>query len=75
MNKTVKKIIHIVVDVLVIAVLIFSVLTLVFALTSKANDGVPNIFGKSPIGVKTDSMKGDNSDSFNKDDYIALHIK
>ena len=70
MNKTVKKVIHIVVDVLVIAVLIFSVLTLVFALTSKANGGIPNIFGKSPIGVKTNSMHGDNSDSFNEGDLI-----
>ena len=70
MNKTVKKIIHIVVDVLVILVLIISAFTLVLALTSKANDGVPNIFGKAIIGVKTDSMNGDESDSFSKNDLL-----
>lgn len=70
MSKKLKKIIHIVVDVLVIAVLLISVTTLAFALTSRANGGVPNLFGKSPIGVKTNSMHGDKPDSFDKDDLI-----
>ena len=70
MNSKVRKIIHVIVDVLVVLVLIISILTLILALTSKANDGIPNIFGKSIIGVKTNSMHGDNSDSFNEGDLI-----
>lgn len=70
MNQKLKKIIHVVVDVLVILVLIISAVTLVFALTSNANGGIPNVFGKSPIGVITNSMHGDKADSFDEGDLI-----
>jgi hypothetical protein len=40
------------------------------ALSSRASGGVPNLFGKAPIGVQTNSMHGDNSDSFDENDLI-----
>lgn len=70
MNQTVKKVLHIIVDVLVVAVLIISIITLIFALTSRASGGIPNLFGKSPIGVLTNSMHGDKPDSFDEGDLI-----
>ncbi len=70
MNSKVRKVINIIVDVLVVIVLLFSALTLTLALTSRASGGVPNVFGKSPIGVQTNSMHGSQKDSFDKDDLI-----
>lgn len=70
MKKTLKKIFHVVVDVLVILVLVVSVITLIMALTSKATNGVPSVFGKAVIGVKTDSMNGDKPDSFSANDLL-----
>lgn len=74
MNSKLRKILHIVVDVLVVAVLIFSIITLVMTLTSKATGGVPNVFGKSPIGVLTNSMHGDKPDSFDEGDLILCDV-
>lgn len=70
MNSAVKKVFHIVIDVLVILILIVSVLILVGVLTSRANGGVPSVFGKAPIGVLTNSMHGDKEDSFDEGDLI-----
>ena len=70
MNSKARKIIHIIVDVLIIAVLIISVITLVAALSSRASGGIPNLFGKAPIGVLTNSMHGDKPDSFDEGDMI-----
>lgn len=70
MKKKLKKIFHVVIDVLVILVLIISIITVIMALTSKATNGVPSIFGKAVIGVKTDSMNGDKPDSFSANDLL-----
>lgn len=72
MNKKTKgnKALHIVIDVLVILVLIISALVLISTLTAKATGGLPNIFGKAFIGVQTNSMHGDNPDSFDEGDLI-----
>ena len=70
MKKALSKILHIVVDVLVVCVLIVSVLILTMTLTSRAGGGVPNVFGKAPINVLTNSMHGDNEDSFDQGDLI-----
>lgn len=70
MNPKARKTINIIVDVLVIAVLVVSAVVLVFALSSRASGGVPNLFGKSPVAVMTDSMKGDKPDSFSKGDML-----
>lgn len=69
-----KKIFHIIIDVLVILVLIVSATVLVSTLTSRATGGIPNLFGKAPIGVKTNSMHGDNEDSFDEGDLIFCDV-
>lgn len=74
MKKTLNKILHIVVDVLIIFILIISVFVLTIALTSRGDNGVPSVFGKAPIGVLTDSMKGDKEDDFNKGDLIICDV-
>ena len=57
MKQKLSKILHIIVDVLVILVLIVSVLIATLSLTSKSS-GVPNIFGVAPLSVQSDSMSG-----------------
>lgn len=74
MKKTLSKILHIVVDVLVVCVLVVSVLVLTMTLTSRASGGVPNIFGKAPINVLTNSMHGDKEDSFDEGDLIICDV-
>ena len=71
MKKKALKIFNVVIDILIILVLIISVFTLisVFA-TTKGGEGVPNLFGKAPISVLTDSMAGDKEDNFNKGDLL-----
>lgn len=69
-----KKVFHIIIDVLVILVLIVSAVVLVSTLTSRATGGIPNLFGKAPIGVQTNSMHGDNEDSFNEGDLIFCDV-
>jgi signal peptidase len=74
MKKTLTKILHVVVDVLIVFILIISVLILTLALTARGNEGVPTVLGKAPIGVLTDSMKGDKEDNFNKGDLIICDV-
>ncbi|MBQ5399004.1 MAG: signal peptidase I [Ruminococcus sp.] len=74
MKQTLNKILHVVVDVLIVFILIISVLILTMALTARGGDGVPSVFGKAPIGVLTDSMKGDKPDDFNKGDLIICDV-
>lgn len=75
MKKTVSKIFNVVIDILIVCVLIISVITLisVFA-TTRGGDGVPNLFGKAPISVLTDSMAGDKEDNFNKGDLLICDV-
>ncbi len=74
MKKALNKILHVVVDILIVAILIISVFILTIALTARGDEGVPSVFGKAPIGVLTDSMKGDKPDDFNKGDLIICDI-
>lgn len=75
MNKTVKKVINIIIDVLIILVLIISAFVLVLSLTTtNGGKGVPNFFGKAPISVLSDSMKGDKDDCFNKGDLLICDV-
>ena len=73
--KKAKKIFNVVIDILIILVLIISVFTLisVFA-TTKDGKGVPNLFGKAPISVLTDSIAGDKEDNFNKGDLLICDV-
>lgn len=75
MKKKATKVVNVIVDILIILVLLVSVFTLVSVLTTtNGGKGVPNIFGKAPIGVLTDSMKGDKPDSFNQGDLIICDV-
>lgn len=74
MKKTLKKILHIAVDVLIVCILIVSVLILTMVLTSRGSGKVPSVFGKAPISVLTDSMKGNNEDNFNSGDLIICDV-
>lgn len=74
MKKTLNKILHVVVDVLIVFILVISIFILTIALTSRGDDGVPSIFGKAPIGVLTNSMHGDKEDDFDKDDLIICDV-
>lgn len=74
MKKAFSKILHVIVDILIVAILVVSIFVLVLALTTRGNEGVPTIFGKAPIGVLTDSMKGDKEDDFDKGDLIICDV-
>lgn len=60
--KIVKKIGNIIINILIVAVLIVSVVIAALALTSKANGGVPSIFGYSFHTIQTQSMEGGSED-------------
>ena len=74
MKKVLTKILHVAVDVLIVAILIVSVFILVVSLTARNSEGVPNFLGKAPIGVLTDSMHGDKEDDFDKGDLIICDV-
>lgn len=87
MNKILKKIVNIFVDILVVLILIVSILVVMLSLTSKSS-GVPNIFGIAPLSVQTQSMEdtinpGDLifcslteiDDEFQKDDVVTFPIE
>lgn len=74
MKRKLTKVLNIIVDILVVCVLIVSVLILTMVLTSKGDDGVPNVFGKAPITVLSDSMKGDKPDDFEKGDLLLCDV-
>lgn len=66
--KIALKIANIIINVLIVCVLIVSILIATLALTSKANDGVPSIFGYSFHTIMSDSMKG-GSDKYSGGDF------
>lgn len=75
MKNKVTKVLNIVVDVLVILVLIVSAFILISVLTTTHNgNGVPNLLGKAPISVLTDSMKGNRPDNFVKGDLLICDV-
>ena len=86
MKTTVKKIINIAIDVVVILILIISVLVVILSFTTKSS-GIPNLFGYAPLSVQSDSMKDilntgdliiskvstDSSDTFKKGDIVSFY--
>jgi signal peptidase len=71
-SNSVKKVIFIVLNVFFYA---FIVLMLFFAIANikvKRVDDIPNIFGRGFLSVQSDSMKGDNKDSF--DEYALIFV-
>lgn len=69
MKKALRKILHIVVDVLVVLILIISIGVVVLSLTSKSS-GVPNILGYAPLSVQSGSMSG----TFETGDLIICKV-
>lgn len=71
-----KKIINLVVDVVCGIILIFAVIFAVSSIKSKASNynGYTEIFGKSYLGVQSNSMEGDKSDNFSKGDVIVIKV-
>ena len=75
MKSKILRILNIIVTILIILILIISAFILVVSLTSKdENGGVPNILGKAPIAVLSDSMKGDAPDNFSAGDLIICDV-
>lgn len=68
------KVLNIIVDILVVCILIVSVLILTMVLGTQGDAGVPNVFGKAPISVLSDSMKGDKPDDFEKGDLLLCDV-
>ncbi|NLD23842.1 MAG: signal peptidase I [Bacteroidales bacterium] len=68
-KKSVGKVIANVIFYLVaLLVIVFSI----FSIIAKQNFGVAKVFGYSPIVVLSDSMHGNQEDSFNKGDLIVI---
>ncbi len=74
MKKKLIKVLNILVDILVVCILIVSILVITMVFTSNGDNGVPNVFGKAPITVLSDSMKGDKPDDFEKGDLILCDV-
>lgn len=62
-----------VVNVLTVAIVLFSVILAVSSIVSKGK-GYVNILGYSYLSVATESMKGGNEDSFDEGDIIRVKI-
>lgn len=71
-----RKIINIVVDVVCGIILVFALLLAIFSIKSKTSnyEGYTEIFGKSYLGVQSNSMEGDKSDNFSVGDVIAIKL-
>lgn len=67
----VKIALNIVFYILILLVLLFSISNI---RAKNKNDQIPNIFGKGYLNVLSDSMTGDNKDSFNTGDMIIVKI-
>ena len=75
MNTKVKKILNKTANVLAIIIGIFVLLIAISSISASVGGrGYPSLFGYSAYAVKTDSMKGDKSDSFNKGDLIIVKL-
>lgn len=67
----VKIALNVVFYLLILLVLLFSITNI---RAKNKNDQIPNIFGKGYLNVLSDSMTGDNEDSFNVGDMIIVNV-
>lgn len=67
----VKIALNVVFYILILLVLLFSISNI---RAKNKNDQIPNIFGKGYLNVLSDSMTGDNKDSFHTGDMIIVKI-
>ena len=72
--KIALKIANIVINVLIVVVLLTSILIATLALTSKANGGIPTIFGYTVQTIQSNSMKGGSPDGYEGGDFEAGDI-
>lgn len=66
MSTTVKKILNIVGDVILGLIILLALFGIIYGLTQRQNNGVPEIFGKSAYAVPTDSMNISKSEAKQK---------
>ena len=75
MKAKIAKVFNIIVTVLIVCVLLISALILAVTITSKSDHtGVPNLFGKAPITVLTNSMEGDDPLDFSPGDLLICDV-
>ena len=72
-NKTLK-IVKITLNVIFYTLIALLLLYSVIIISSRGNNKIPNLFGNGFLAVETDSMVGDNKDSFNPGDLIFVKI-
>ncbi len=72
-NSKNHKIINIIINTVVTIITLLAVVLLFISLSSKGT-GYTNVFGKAYVGVLSDSMEGDNEDSFKKGALIIVDI-
>ena len=68
MKKVLKRIGASIVNILIVALVLLSVIISISSFTAKANNGVPDLFGFTPFSVQTDSM----NPTLVKGDYIFV---
>lgn len=74
MKNKLTKTLNIIVDVLVVLILVISVLILTMVLSSRS-EGVPNVLGKAPVTVLTNSMDGDKPENFKAGDLLICDVR
>lgn len=76
MNEKTKKIVNISISVVLTVLIIFILAFTVFSFNMKKNGGIPNVFGKGYLTVRSDSMnvvlEEFNSKGFKKGDIIVI---
>lgn len=57
MNSKVKKTLNVIVNIILVIYLIFAITVCAFVISTKANGGIPSLFGYSIFSIRTDSME------------------
>jgi len=70
--NSIKKGISIAMKVLLWILIVVTAVFVFITLSAKQNDGVPKLFGVSPIVILSDSMKGTRADDFSKGDLVII---
>lgn len=73
-NKTLLKRVKFILNILFYSVVAMLLMYSVIVITSRGANDIPNIFGNGFLAVETDSMVGNNPDSFNPKDLIFVKI-
>jgi signal peptidase len=67
-----KKILTVLLSIFLWILILSVAIFIIFTLSKKQNDGIPDLFGYSPLVVLTDSMKGNSEQNFVKGDLIVI---